>query len=157
MSTPTASFEVVNSGRTRFSNATPGDFAIFTNSTAQSLHLGTVLNSTSALYINGPDVNVPNNLNLMGTVTHNGTTIIDSAGKVIGSTPSLPLTGGAMTGQIQGFINDTNTSPAYTWSNDTTTGFYNKSAGVVGVVSQSVEVASFAPTGILTKGLRISN
>jgi len=164
-SLPTASVEVVRADQTRFTNASDGDMAIYTGNSSQHIHFGTTLNAPSALTIQGSTVTVPTTLDIKGVVTHNGTTIIDNTGNFVGvqSEVSLPLAGGAMIGQIQGYSNDTAASPAYSWVGDSNSGIYNKQVGQIAVSCAGSEVAVFKNTGsvmttnLQTKGIRLSN
>jgi hypothetical protein len=52
------------------------------------------------------------------------------------------------TGNIQASISDTNTAPAYTWSNDTTTGFYHVGQGTVGFTSFGSNVVTMCNTTV---------
>lgn len=156
MALPSASVEVVKSGQTRFNNAVDGDMAIYTNAATQKIHVGTLLGGTSALTIANAQVQVNSNLDLQGTLTHQGNVLVDADGHIVDSY-SLPLNGGIMTGQIQGSATDVVSAPAYAWAGDTTTGLFNKSLGNIGVSCQGVETANFSSTGITAKGLRLSN
>jgi hypothetical protein len=163
MSLPYAAVEVVNSNNTRFTNATPGDLTIFTKDTTQKIHFGTHTGASSTMTLSDTKVEIPNVLNLKGILSHNGQTIIDANGNIIGMVEPLPIAGGTMQGQIKGLGTDTVSTPAYSWSNDSNTGFYNKQAGVIGITCNGVEVAAFSNQGATyafntqTKGIRLSN
>lgn len=164
-SVPTASVEVVRTDQTRFTNAVNGDMAIYTASPSQHIHIGTTLNAPSALSIQGSTVTVPTTLDIKGVVTHNGTIIIDDTGNFVGvqSEVSLPLAGGAMVGQIQGYSNDSAISPAFSWVGDSNSGIYNKQVGQIAVSCAGSDVAVFKSSGsvmttnLQTKGIRLSN
>lgn len=163
MSLPSASIEVVNNTNTRFTNALAGDLTMYTNSTTQNIHIGTALSNPSALVVTQSNVQIPLTLELKGRVTHKGTTIISENGDIVGAVPPLPIAGGIMQGQIQGFASDTSSNPSYSWENDAQTGLYNKTSGVMGIACSGVEVASFSNSGatfsynMQSKGLRLSN
>lgn len=171
MSSLTAKFEVVNSAvSTRFSNASNYDFVMFTSDATQKMHFGNVLGSTSAIEVSQTDVTMNTDVDLKGVLKHNGVTVIDANGNVIGAAAavSLPLEGGSMTGQIGGYAPDSAAAPAYAWSNDLNTGFFQKAAGTIGVSCDGAESMALSNLGVAvngnlsasnmySKGIRISN
>lgn len=68
-------------------------------------------------------------------------------------TPYLPLTGGAMSGQVR-FAEGTLSSPSISFINDGTpdTGLYHIADGSFGVACNAISVAIFASTGVTVPG-----
>lgn len=136
MATTTAYIEVVNSTKTRFSNATLSDVVMYPSLPSQSIHFGTNLGSNSAMTVSG------SNVTIHGTLQLNGETFTNNTGTGTGST------GITYTSNVFVALQDSADAPGFTWCNDLDTGMYQKAQDSIGFSCGSSNVMSLSPSNI---------
>ena len=168
MSAPFANLEVASTSNPNFSNASYGDVMLYPGNKTQAIHIGVDKGVAAELKIAKSNVTVNGSMTtsilsvggdaFAATSSNYGfpyfnTNIAISDVTNLQSNLNLKFdkAGGTLTGdvftqcnvfnakQILANSNDTSNAPAYSWSNDSNTGFYHPSNDTIGVVTNSVE------------------